>query len=196
MSKVIGLTGGIGSGKTTVAKMFSELGVPVYIADVEAKKLMNRSKVLRRKLTQLFGDNAYIDEKLNKPFIAEKIFNNKSLLNQMNAIVHPKVKSHFKGWVKRKKAKYVVKEAAIIFENGSFSSFDAIVLVTAPEKVRINRVIARDNSSVEKIEAIMNNQWSDEDKIKLSQFVIENTTLENTKKKVDEIHKKILKTIC
>lgn len=196
MAKIIGLTGGIGSGKTTVANMFSKLGVPLYIADVEAKKLMNRSKVIKRKLLKLFGDKAYIDGKLNKAFIAQKIFNNKELLEKMNAIVHPKVASHFKRWLAKQSDPYVIKEAAILFENGSYLSCDAVILVIADEDVRIQRVIKRDNTSKAKVKAIINNQWSDRKKKELSQFVINNSTLADTKKEVEKIHKKILKSVC
>lgn len=194
MGKVIGLTGGIGSGKTTVAEMFMELGVPVYIADVEAKKLMNRSKVIKRKLIELLGNNAYINGTLNKAFIAQKIFNNKQLLEKMNAIVHPKVASHFKRWLAKQTAPYVIKEAAIIFENNSYLQYDAIILVIADEEERIQRVVKRDNSTRDKVKAIIDNQWSDDKKKALSQFVINNTTLLHTRKEVEKIHKKILNT--
>jgi len=193
LPKIIGLTGGIGSGKTTVANYFKELGVPVYIADVEAKALMNRSKVIKSKLIQLFGNEAYFNESLNKPFIANKIFNDAALLEKMNAIVHPKVASHFKRWLKKQDAPYVLKEAAIIFENGTYTSLDFIITVIAPEKTRINRVVERDKSSEEKVKAIIKNQWSDAKKVKLSDFVIENIDLVKTKSQVLNIHKKILK---
>jgi dephospho-CoA kinase len=193
--KIIGLTGGIGSGKTTVAKMFNDLHVPVYIADVEAKRLMNTSKVIKKKLVKLFGTEAYKNEVLNKPFIADKIFNNKELLHKMNAIVHPKVASHFKKWVAKQPGPYVIKESAILFENGGYLNCDAVITVTASKKDRIQRVIARDKSSVKKVKAIMNNQWSDADKIKLSQYVIKNNNLLKTQEQVKKIHHKILKTI-
>jgi dephospho-CoA kinase len=193
MHKVVGLTGGIGSGKTTVAKMFEELGVPIYIADVEAKKLVNRSKIVRRKLVALFGEQAYIDNKINRAFVADKIFNNKDLLNKMNQIVHPKVASHFKRWLNKQDSHYVIKEAAILFENGSYKHLDAIITVTAPVEERIKRVTKRDNSNKDKVLAIIKNQWDDNKKIELSNYVIENTTLENTQKKVIEIHQDILK---
>jgi dephospho-CoA kinase len=191
--KVVGLTGGIGSGKTTVANYFKELGVPIYIADVEAKALMNRSKVIKRKLIQIFGEDTYENNNLNKAFIAGKIFNDKSLLEQMNSIVHPKVASHFKRWLKKQAAPYVIKEAAIIFENGSYKSLDLTITVVAPENIRIKRVIERDNSTAEKVEAIIKNQWSDAEKVKLSDFVIENISLEDTKLQVKKIHQEILK---
>lgn len=193
--KIIGLTGGIGSGKTTVAKMFNDLQVPVYIADVEAKRLMNTSKVIKKKLVKLFGTEAYKNGMLNKPFIADKIFNNKELLHKMNAIVHPKVAAHFKKWVAKQSNPYVIKESAILFENGGYLNCDAVITVTAPEKDRIQRVIARDKSSIKKVKAIINNQWSDANKIKLSQYVIENNNLLKTQEQVKKIHHNILKTI-
>ena len=193
MLKVIGITGGIGSAKTTVAKMFGTYGIPVYIADQEAKSLMNRSKVIRRKLIALFGDKAYTQEGLNKKFIADKIFNNKLLLKQMNEIVHPKVASHFKRWLKKQNAPYVLKEAAILFENGSYKQLDAIITVTASMEDKINRVIKRDNTTRDKILAIMGNQWDDTKKIALSDYVIKNDELENTMKQVAKIHQTILK---
>jgi dephospho-CoA kinase len=192
---IVGLTGGIGSGKTTVAKQFIALGIPVYIADEEAKLLMNKSKIIKRKLTKLFGDNAYINGKLNRPYIANIIFNNKSYLQQMNAIVHPKVARHFEKWLLKQKAPYVIKEVAILFENGSDKLCDFVITVTAAKNIRIQRLLKRDETSKEKIEAIMKNQWTDEEKIKHSHFVIVNTNLENTKKQVFRIHKEILKKI-
>lgn len=190
--KIVGLTGGIGSGKTTVAKMFLELGVPIYIADVEAKKLMNTSKIIKRKLIALFGDNAYKDDKLNRQFLANKIFKDKILLEKMNAIVHPKVASHFKKWQTKQNSPYVIKEAAILFENGSFTSCDFVITIIAPIEERIKRVISRDNSSERKVKSIMENQWTDEKKIKLSQFVITNNDLSETRKQVLQIHKELL----
>lgn len=194
----VGLTGGIGSGKTTVAMAFKALGVPVYIADFEAKALMNRSKVIRRKLEAIFGEAAYIDNKLNKPFLAEAIFNNKDLLKQMNAIVHPKVAKHFLKWKAKQNAIYTISEVAILFENTTYKNYDYIITVTAPKHDRIARVIKRDHTTKEKIQAIINNQWTDVQKIKLSDFVINNTNLEFTNKQVLEIHNALIKkaSIC
>lgn len=191
--KVVGLTGGIGSGKTTVSKFFEDLGVPVYIADEEAKKLMNTSKILIKKITNLFGDKAYINNKLNKDFIASKIFSDKTLLEQMNGIVHPKVGKHFNKWVSKQTHPYVIKEAAIIFENNSYKQFDFIITVIAEEDLRIKRLLNRDQTTKEKIKAIMQNQWSDEKKVELSDFVIENKDLLDTKKQVLKIHETLLK---
>ncbi len=192
---IVGLTGGIGSGKTTVANMFNKLGIPIYIADLEAKKLMNRSKVIKRKLIQLFGTNTYKDGIVNKVFLAEKIFNDKELLDKMNAIVHPKVKAHLKKWIEKQNSQYVIYEAAILFENGGYKKCDYIITVTAPKIVRIQRVIQRDSSTNQKVEAIMDNQWSDAEKIKLSHFVIKNNSLNQTEIQVKNVHQNILELI-
>ncbi|QNK78029.1 dephospho-CoA kinase [Winogradskyella sp. PAMC22761] len=192
---IVGLTGGIGSGKTTILKYFKSLGVPVYIADDEAKALMHRSKVIKRKLIKLFGEEAYIDNTLNRPYLASKIFNDKVLLAKMNAIVHPKVAAHFESWLKKQKSPYVIKEAAIIFENNQQQHYDLIITVIADESLRIKRVIQRDGSSEEKIKSIINNQWSDEDKIKASDFIIYNNNLEEAKKEALKIHNSILEKL-
>ncbi|GAA3577214.1 dephospho-CoA kinase [Snuella lapsa] len=192
---VVGLTGGIGSGKTTVAKQFEELGVPIYIADKEAKSLMRTSKVVKRKLIELFGEKAYIDGHLNKSFIADTIFNNASYLKQMNAIIHPKVAQHFKKWIAKQNAAYVIKEVAILFENDSYKQCDYIITVTTPKTLRIQRLLERDDTTLEKIEAIMKNQWPDEKKMKHSHFVINNIDLEDTKRQVHQINRDILKKI-
>ena len=188
---VVGLTGGIGSGKTTVAKLFATYGVPIYIADEEAKLLMNRSKVIRRKLTELFGKRAYLKSGLNRNHLAKKIFNDKTLLDQMNAIVHPKVASHFKRWLKKQNTSYVIKEAAIIFEHNNQSKYDYIITVVADKKERINRVLSRPNMTKNRVLSIMNNQLSDAEKVKKSDFVILNNSLSETKQQVHEIHKKL-----
>ena len=192
---IVGLTGGIGSGKTTVARMFSKLGVPIYIADEEAKKLLVRSKVIRRKLILLFGEEAYVDNAINKPFIADKIFYNKELLKQMNSIVHPKVAQHFKKWLKKQTTPYVIKESAILFESNSHKDCDIVITVTASEELRISRVIKRDSTTKEKVKSIIENQWSEDEKIKRSNYVIVNDNLENTEKQVLSVHHKILETI-
>ncbi len=193
--KIVGLTGGIGSGKTTVAKMFQELGVPLYIADDRAKVLMNTSKIIRRKLIHLFGEEAYKDNELNRPFLASRIFENANLLKQMNAIVHPKVGADFLRWKEKQTAAYVLKEAAIIFENNMASQYDLIITVVADLDQRIARVINRDNTTEAKVLAIVNNQLSDDEKAKQSDFVIINHDLEQTKVQVLKIHQQLLKTI-
>jgi len=193
MTKVIGLTGGIGSGKSTVARLFADLGVPIYIADERAKQLMNTSKVIQRELITLFGNQAYTNNELDRNFIASKIFNDKELLQKMNAIVHPKVGADFERWLKRQNAVYVIKEAAIIFEHNQQSQYDYIITVTTPMEERVQRVMKRDNKSKAQILAIIDNQLSDEEKIKNSHFVIVNQKLEDTKTQVEILHDKLLK---
>ncbi|MAX71733.1 MAG: dephospho-CoA kinase [Flavobacteriaceae bacterium] len=189
---IVGLTGGIGSGKTTILRYFESLGVPVYIADKEAKELMNSSKVIKRKLTELFGEKAYENGELNRSYLATKIFNNKALLAKMNAIVHPKVASHFKNWLKKQNAPYIIKEAAIIFENNLEDQYNYIITVVADEDLRIQRVMKRDNSSKEKVKAIIKNQLPDSEKIKKSHFVITNNNLDSAKQEAHKIHLRIL----
>ena len=191
--QIIGLTGGIGSGKSTVASFFESLGVPVYIADVEAKALMNRSKVIRRKLIALFGQEAY-NGQLNRKYIAKLVFQDAQKLEQLNAIVHPKVASHFKRWAAKQEGNFVIKEAAILFENGSYKNCDKTILVTAPAKVRVQRVINRDGASQEEVLQRMQHQWPDSKKIELADFVIENVHLEETKKLVEALYLRLSAT--
>ncbi len=193
--KIVGITGGIGSGKTTVAKMFKSLGIPIYIADDEAKKLMNSSKVIRKKLIALLGESSYTENGLNKSYISSRIFKNKELLTKINAIVHPKVKTHFERWLKKQKAPYILKEAAIIFENNLQAQYDLIIVVTADTEARVNRVIKRDGSDRKKVMSVIENQLPDEVKISKSDYVIFNNDLEKTKIQVAEIHSKILKKL-
>ena len=190
--KIVGLTGGIGSGKTTVAVFFAELGVPVYIADIEAKRLTQKSKVIRKKLIALLGPKTYNETGLNRKFVANAIFNDKELLKQVNQIIHPKVARHFKRWVKKQTAPYCIKEAAILFENGGYKKCDLTILVTAPVAQRVERVLQRDNTTTEAISDRMANQWSDEKKLKLADFRIENIDLEVTEVRVKELHNLIL----
>jgi len=190
--KIVGLTGGIGSGKSTIAKMFKTIGVPIYIADEEAKKLMNSDLEVRKKIIALLGEDAYIGNKLNRPYIAEIVFNDKEKLAGLNAIVHPAVASHFEDWKNdQHHADYVIKEAAILFENGGYKQCDYTILVTAPLDVRISRVLKRDNISREQALARANNQWKDSKKIPLADFIIHNKYLEDTEKQVNKIHLKI-----
>ena len=193
---VVGLTGGIGSGKTTVANFFKGFNIPVYIADDEAKLLMATSKVIKRQLIALFGVGAYTDgNELNRQFLASKIFSDKSYLDQMNAIIHPKVAAHFNTWVKKQQAPYVIKEAAIIFEHNNESYYDYIITVTANREQRISRVMKRDNTNKSKIEAIIRNQMSDQEKIEKSHYVIVNNNLKSTEEQVLETHMLLLKEI-
>ncbi len=188
----VGLTGGIGSGKSTIAKMFNTVGIPVYIADIEAKQLMVNDEKLRQEIKKLLGNEAYLDNGvLNRVYIADKVFKDATLLQKLNAIVHPAVGAHFERWKTTQNVPYVIKEAAILFENDSYQYCDYTILVTAPIPERIKRVIARDQITKDQIEERMQHQWTDEKKIPLADFVIENITLENTKEQVEEIHMQI-----
>jgi dephospho-CoA kinase len=189
--KIIGLTGGIGSGKTTVATMFSELGVPVYIADLEARALTNRSKIIRRKIIELLGSNSYNGETLNRPFVANIVFKDSKKLAALNKIIHPRVARHFKKWVSKQQGIYCIKEAAILFENDGYKQCDSTILITAPKELRLERVLQRDKITSEAILDRMNIQWSDEKKSKLASYVIENIDLDTTLKKVKMMHKKL-----
>lgn len=193
--RIVGLTGGIGSGKTTVAKLFMELGIPVYNSDSRAKELMSKSEALKNAIRELLGEDSYKNESLNKKYIADKVFTNKNLLQKLNEIVHPAVKKDFIAWAGKKKTPYVIQEAAILFENGSYKNFDRIILVKAPKLERLERIIKRDKRSKEEILMRMENQWKDSEKIPLSDFVIENINLEKTKLQVQKIHDQLLKIV-
>ncbi|MDO6490822.1 MULTISPECIES: dephospho-CoA kinase [unclassified Cellulophaga] len=186
--KIVGLTGGIGSGKSTAAKMFADLGVPVYNSDLEAKQLMHTSVSVKEQIARLLGKDAYVNNVLNREYIAEKVFADASLLEQLNNIVHPVVREHFLEWTKKQDAPYVIQESAIIFENKNQDFYDYIILVTAPLEVRINRILKRDNTTREKILSRMNNQWTDEKKEKMSDFKLINEDIVNLELKINEIH--------
>ncbi|MGI9547957.1 MAG: dephospho-CoA kinase [Flavobacteriaceae bacterium] len=187
----IGLTGGIGSGKTTVANMFEKLGVPVYNSDERAKELMTTSKELISAIKVLLGEKAYEKDALNKEYIAQRVFSNKDLLSRLNEIVHPAVREDFKSWAKAQDTAYVIQEAAVLFENGAYEHFDQMILVTAPKRIRLERILHRDKDSEENILARMNHQWEDERKLPLTHYVIENIELSKTKSEVAKIHQKL-----
>ena len=191
--KVVGLTGGIGSGKTTVLSMFLDLGVPVYIADIEAKKLTNTSKVIRKKIIALLGENSYLKTEINKKYVADMIFNDDELLKKVNKIIHSKVAHHFKKWVDKQNGVYCIKETAILFESASYKLCDYTILITSPKEERLKRVKNRDQLTRKEIENRMNHQWSDIEKSQLADVVIENVHLKNTQKKVEEVHLFLLK---
>jgi len=189
---IVGLTGGIGSGKSTIAACFRQLGVPIYNSDVEAKTLMVASEEVRDKLTKLFGGHVFHGEKLNKTLISKMVFRDKEKLNELNQIVHPAVRKHFKNWVAQQSAPYVVQETALIFENNIQDNYDAIILVTAPEHLRIQRVMDRDGVTEPQVKARIKNQLPDKHKTMLANYVIENLELDQTKKIVNTIHKQLL----
>lgn len=190
---IIGLTGGIGSGKSTIASFFKELGVPVYIADDRAKQLMEDDESIKKRIIAEFGDKAYDESKPNRNYIAQIVFNNPSKLAVLNGIIHPAVRADFDSWYKRQDAPYVIKEVAILFESGGDQLCDAIISVTAPEEIRIDRVVNRDQTTREAVKDRIKNQWTDQQRIEKSTYVIENIDLDSTKEKVYKIHDHILK---
>ncbi len=189
----VGLTGGIGSGKSTIAKMFEELGVAVYYADDEAKRLMNSSQQIREKLIKEFGKESYKNGNLNRAFLAEIIFNDKEKLLKINSIVHPEVDKHFKNWVKDQNGDFVIQENAILFENNKQNDFDYIITVTAPKDLRIERIIKRDRIDKNQIISRMNNQLDDAKKIESADFVISNIDLDQSRVQVKKIFHELIK---
>ena len=190
----VGITGGIGSGKSTVARLFKEkYNIPVYFADIWAKELMQIKNQLVYEITNLLGPEAYhMGSKLNKRYIAAKVFNDKELLEKLNNIVHPVVARHFNEWAIRQKSPYVLYESAILFESGRQKDFDRIITVYANVEERIRRTMYRYNCSREEVMKRMNIQISQEQKQMMSNYVINNNPGENIEEQVSNIHKYLL----
>lgn len=174
MSIIIGLTGGIGSGKSTVAKIFAQLGIPVLDADATAKAIMNEDHSVKTKLIELFGEDAYKENQLNRPYIAQLVFKDAFKLQQLNAIIHPITIQYAKDWASKQSAPYVIKEAALFFESGSSEGVEKIIGVTAPKHIRIQRVMQRDQMTREDVIKRMEHQLEDSLKMKLCDWVIQN----------------------
>ena len=192
--KIIGLTGGLGSGKSTVATFFAALGVPVYNSDTEAKLVMTTDLDLIKAIKKLLGAEAYTkDGILNRKYIANIVFSNTDVLEKLNNLVHPAVRRHFLDWTKKQISTYVIQESALIFENQNQSFYDQVILVTAPEEIRIKRALKRDNTNREQIVKRIRNQMEESVKIPLSHFVIENLQLKETQKTVKKLHNQLLK---
>jgi len=191
MTKIIGLTGGIGTGKTMVAEYFKSLGIPVYIADEESRQLMTSDNIINA-LSNEFGKEILENGFLNREKLAQLVFNNPKELQKLNSIIHPEVKKHFDNWVEKHKIyPFIVKEAAILFESGSYKYCNTIITVTAPLETRLQRVMKRDKTDIESVLKRIENQWTDEQRIAKSNYVIHNLSVESTKKQVDEILKKL-----
>ena len=190
----IGITGGIGSGKSFVSDIFRVWGVPVYNADKEAKRLMNHDRDLKTDLKAFLGQEAYYrNGRLNRKWVASKIFSDKALLKKMNAVVHPAVRNDFEHWAELQQAPYVLEESAIIFEAGLEKFFDAVILVMADKNTRIQRVMKRDKMTKEEVEARMAHQSSDKVKKARADFIILNDGTKALLKQVIETHEAILK---
>ncbi len=171
----IGLTGGIGSGKTTVASIFNSFGIPIYNSDIQAKYIMNHDVELIESIQHLLGEEAYLDGEINRPYISRKVFSTPALLQQLNQLVHPKVAEDFNNWCKdNNQSPFIIKEAAILIESKAYLSLDKIVVVNAPEETRIERVMQRDNAVLEAVKARIKNQISEEERNQYADFIINN----------------------
>lgn len=170
----IGITGGIGSGKTLVSSIIEKLGYPIFYSDIEAKIVLDSDQKVKSEMVHLFGGDIYSFNKLNKELLSKLLFSNKSLIEKVNSIVHPVVRLKFDEWSKNQNSSIVFNEAAILFETEAYKRFDSTILVIAPKDVRIKRVMLRDGLSKEQIISRINNQWLDEDKISLATYVISN----------------------
>ncbi len=191
MATIIGLTGGIGSGKSVVAKVFATLGIPVFNADEEAKKIMQESPLIKAKLTEQFGADIYDANGLQKEKLAKIVFNDPYQLQLLNAIVHPITIQAAKDWAAKQNSPYVIKEAALIFESGSADGLFKVIGVTAPLHIRKHRVMQRDGIAKDQVEARMRNQISDTIKMRLCDYVIQNDNQEMVIPQVLKIDKAI-----
>ena len=187
--KIIGLTGGIGSGKTTVAKFIEDFGFPVYYSDDRAKDIVNDNNDLKVKIKELLGDESYDENGLyNRKFVAEKVFNNKDLLQSLNEIIHPAVRLDFEDWVKKQTKYLIFKETALLFELKLHKQCYRSVLVTAEDNIRIKRVMDRDGKTYREVQSVMEKQMSEKEKIKLADCIIyNNTNLDDLKEQTEKI---------
>jgi dephospho-CoA kinase len=188
----IGLTGGIGSGKSLVAKIFKSLGIPVYPADERAKSIYNTNGFVKSEIINLLGKSLYQDNKIKRKKLAELIFSDKNLLEKVNQIVHPAVRKDFENWCQQyTNKKYVLQEAAILFESGGNKHMDHVITVDAPLEIRINRVIERDGISRDMVQERIRHQMNDEERNKLSDFIVYNDGTRMLLPQVLDIHQKI-----
>jgi dephospho-CoA kinase len=187
----VGVTGGIGSGKSYICRIFESFGYPVFYSDIEAKKIiLNDSKVISE-ITLAFGEQAYIDGVYSREYIASIVFNDPEKLKKLNQIIHPTVRKAFDSWAEKQKSDIVFNEAALLFENGSWKDFDKVILVHADMETRIKRLIQRDGSTEEEIYRRINSQWSDEKKMVLADYCIDNSENQLLQPQIDEILNKI-----
>jgi dephospho-CoA kinase len=190
---VIGITGGIGTGKSTVSKFFELLGIPVFYADTEAKQLMQHDLTLIAKIKSEFGEQAYFaNQELNRAYIAQLVFNNQDQLNRLNALVHPAVYGAFDLWLSKQNSVYVIKEAALLFESGSYIQNDYNILVSSPLALRLARVMKRDRVTEEQVLARIQAQFTEEQKLNLADFTIQNNEQELLIPQVLMLHQTIL----
>lgn len=186
------ITGGIGSGKSTVLTLFNKLGIPTFSADDSAKLAMENSLEIKEKIISLFGDAAYTNGALNRKFLSEQVFYDKSKLEALNAVVHPAAKVAYDQWRDAQDAPYTMYEFPIVFELHARDRFDGVLLVVTPKAERIKRVKNRDKVTEDTVQARMKNQWNDEQKLPLADFVIENIDLSKTEVQVNALHQQFL----
>ena len=187
----VGLTGGIGSGKTTVSEIFHSLGIPVYNSDKRAKYLMENDPSLRVAIIQYFGEESYRSEGLNRLYLSEQVFSDKSKLQKLNSIVHPVVGNDFALWCKNQSAPFVLKEAAILIESGAYKGLDKIIVVTASENVRMERVMERDGVKASEVRDRINNQMTDSERLQYADFIIDNDGIQMLISQVKEVFNKL-----
>ena len=193
---IIGVTGGIGCGKSYICRIISSLGFPVYNCDAEAKKLMNTNKHIINSLKQLIGENSYDSEgNLNKPVIAQFLFANEENAHKINSVVHPVVKEDFRSWASAQNANLIFMESAILFESGFNDVVDNVITITAPPETRIERTIRRDNTTREQVIARMNQQMQDEERVRLSDYIICNNTNDNVEQQIKTIIETLSKQV-
>lgn len=188
----VGITGGIGTGKTTVAKVFEVLGIPVYYADDAAKKLMNEDAELKEKLLLAFGEETYINGALNRPYLSALVFNNPEKLLLLNSLVHPATIADADKWMQQQTTYYSLKEAALLFESGANKHVDKVIGVYAPISLRLQRVMQRDNISEEAVKARIDKQMNEDKKMELCDYIINNDEQKLVITQVLKIHKRLL----
>lgn len=187
----VGITGGIGSGKSRVCSMLEGFGVAVYDADSRAKGLMNSSPTLREALVRRFGAEVYTDEGINRTYLAERVFSDGEELMALNAIVHPAVMDDFDRWAAEQEGDYVVLESAILFEAHLEGRVDTTIAVMAPESLRLERAMKRDGATREQIESRMRNQMSDKERVDRSKYAIVNIDIEELAEDVEQLHRRL-----
>ena len=187
----VGLTGGIGSGKSTVAELLNIRGVAIYDSDSRAKELMNGNEALREALIAAFGAECYTDAGLNRAWLAERVFGNKAELERLNAIVHPAVMRDFAEWAEAQEGDYVVLESAILLEAGLEEHVDVVVAVMAPKDIRLERAMQRDGASREQIEERMRNQMSDDERTDRAKYAVVNIDIEELEEDVEQLHRRL-----
>jgi len=191
----IGLTGGIGSGKSTVARIFEVLGIPVYYADEAARRIMNEDENLKAQISAAFGAQSYVNGGLNRAYLAAEVFNDKIKLERLNALVHPITIADSQQWMQRQTTPYAIKEAALIFESGTQRYLDYVIGVSAPTSLRILRTTRRDKSAKEKVESVINRQLDESIKMKLCDFVITNDEQQAVLPQVMDLHRQLLEKV-